>query len=74
MPNGVSSLLGLGLGLNYCIQTPAPSNVLESTIERFTNNVRRVSFFVTNPLEPEDPTVIRYTPELYIKSDWTPPT
>ena len=72
MPNGVRSLLGLGL--NYCIQTPAPSNDLEATIERFTNDVRRVSFFVTNPPEPEDPTVIRYIPELYIKSDWTPPT
>ena len=57
MPNGVRSLLGLGL--NYCIHTPAPSNDLETTIERFTNNVRRVSFFVTNPPEPEDPTVIR---------------
>ena len=73
MPPGIKSLLGLGL--NYCIQTPKPSNELDKTIEQFKTDVRRVSFFMHNPPEEneKDADKITYIPELYIKGTWEPP-
>jgi len=73
MPPGTKSLLGLGL--NYCIQSPKSSNELDKTIERFKTDVRRVSFFVHNPPEEneKDADTITYIPELYIKGTWEPP-
>ena len=69
MPAGSKSLLGLGL--NYCIQMPLPTNNYSKTIERFKNDVRRIGYFKFNPPEePPDPNEVRYIPGLYIKSDY----
>jgi len=73
MPHVIKSLLGLGL--NYCIQTPKPNNKLDETLNRFQNDVRRISFFVHNPQpEEENGNGTTYISELYIKSDWAPPS
>ena len=71
MPQGVKSLLGLGL--RYCIRAPKPSNDLDKTIERFKNDARRISHFIFNPPDVEEDRGVQYIPELYIKSDWIPP-
>lgn len=68
IPIGVKSLLGLGL--KYCIKAPRPTNKLDTTIDRFKNDVRRISFWKFNPPEEEEGTT--YIPELYIKGNWEP--
>ena len=68
MPAGTKSLLGLGL--NYCIKMPLPTNNYNRTIKRFKNDVRRIGYFKFKPPDPkEDPNEVRYIPGLYIKSD-----
>ena len=64
MPRGIPEILSLGL--KYCIQKPRPSNCIDTTIERFANDVRRKSYFRLN--EPVDDGQVRYIPGLYIKS------
>ena len=42
-PEGTNALLGLGL--NFCIKQPKPTNDIEKTITRFEDDVRRIWFF-----------------------------
>jgi len=70
MPVGTKQLLGLGL--KYCIKRTRPTNKLDTTIDRFTNDVRRTYFFKYTSM-PEEDGIIRYIPGLYHKSDWEPP-
>ena len=68
-PPGISSLLGLGL--KFCIKTPAPQkDSLDKTFERFRRDVRLKFFFADTEdvINDED-----FNPHLYIKSDWIPP-
>ena len=71
MPNGAPSILGLGL--KFCLKHPRPTNKIEDTIKRFTEDVRRISWVKNNPRE-EEPGEITYIRELYIKgTEWEPP-
>lgn len=69
---GVKSLLGLGL--RYAIKMPRPANNYIKTVDRFTDDVRRIAFFKFNPPEDRDDGELRYIPQLYLKNEmWEPP-
>lgn len=59
----------LGLGANYCLQSRKSANNIETTVERYSNNVRRTHFWKNHQtllLEKESD---QYNPKLYFKSD-----
>ena len=59
----------LGLGLKFCIKSPAPDkNSLEYAFKRFRRDVRLKFLFADNEDSNDE-----LNPQLYIKSDWEPP-
>lgn len=63
----------LGLGLNFAIKSKHPTNDIEATITRSTDDVRRKYFIADNKddFEPDDDK--NYNPRLYERSKWKPP-
>lgn len=54
----------LGLGLKFCIRNKRPTNNVNSSLNRFENDVRRIKTFLHHPDDNN------YIPGLYIKSDF----
>lgn len=70
VPAGVQSLLGLGL--KFCLQKKTPQPKLSESMERFRHDVRLKYWLADNEcnLDPDR----EYIPELYINSEFVPPT
>ena len=68
LPSGIRSLLGLGS--NFCLQSRSSTNNIETTIERYCNDVRRVLFFKNKDNLLPEQEGSQYNPKLYFKSDW----
>jgi hypothetical protein len=69
VPKGTASLLGLGL--QYCIETPRPFQDLASSNMRFARSVRLLDFHNQKTSAGEEE--VEFIPKLYIPSGWTPP-
>ena len=66
-PPGVSTVLGLGL--KFCIKSLAPHKTsLDDAFDRFRHDIRLKYFFADDKEIPR-----AFNPQLYIKSDWSPP-
>ena len=63
----------LGLGFNFCLQTPFPKMNIPKMMTRLRNDIRRTYFFANTPPMEEIDADGRYIRELYIKSEWEPP-
>jgi len=64
LPVGTKTLFGNGL--NFCLRARVPSNKLKETIDRYENDVRRVSYWLKNP--QLDELKKKYNPKMYFKS------
>ena len=68
LPPGTHSLLGLGL--KFCIKAKHPTNNLDKTINRFTEDVRTKYWVLQQNFNEEED----FNPKIYIKNpDWVPP-
>ena len=56
---GLTSVLGMGL--NFCIKKPLPTNIIKNTFDRLRRDVRRINFWYNNVSDDSD-----YNPKLYI--------
>jgi hypothetical protein len=80
-PDGIASLLGMGL--KFCIESPRPNQKIADSIMKFQRTTR-LHFYFTNQeegkndddsvsLDPDDPSTVTYIPSLYLPSTWAPP-
>ena len=56
---GLTSVLGMGL--NFCIKKPQPTNIIKHTFDRLRRDIRRINFWYNNESDDSE-----YNPKLYI--------